>query len=110
MEFREQLAEFLYQTYCEAVGGVAYDGKQLPTWAEFVKDPAKTKQAQAWGAVSDIVLDTFHEEPKLYRCRSCSKLIADDFRLRDHLEEHATAAHAWTMMKVKSEFEDLDED
>ena len=44
----ETVAERLYTVYCEAVGGVAYDGKPLPNWAEFSTDPGKEKQANGW--------------------------------------------------------------
>lgn len=43
-----KLAEILYDTYCKAVGGVAFNGDPLPGWKEFRADPKKTKQADAW--------------------------------------------------------------
>ena len=46
------LAKLLYTTYCEAVGGVAYDGAPLPTWEEFCADPKKKKQVLGWMAVA----------------------------------------------------------
>jgi len=58
---RKDLAEMLYEAYCQAVGGVAYDGKPLPKWAEFVLDPAKQKQAQGWLKVADCALDSLCE-------------------------------------------------
>lgn len=48
----EELAPLLYSRYCEAVGGKAFNGDLLPTWGEFVADPAKKKQAEAWLAVA----------------------------------------------------------
>ncbi len=42
----------LYQTYCDAVGGVAFNGDPLPSWEEFAADENKTKQADAWRAVA----------------------------------------------------------
>ena len=42
----------LYTHYCKAVGGVAFNGDPLPTWDEFIADPKKTKQANAWLAVA----------------------------------------------------------
>jgi hypothetical protein len=48
----EELAKALYETYCAAVGGVAFNGDKLPSWAEFSNDPAKVKQAKAWRAVA----------------------------------------------------------
>lgn len=44
----ESIAESLYETYCKAVGGKAYDGSPLPSWTEFRSDPKKAKQADAW--------------------------------------------------------------
>lgn len=42
------LTAYLYQTYCEKVGGVAFNGDKLPTWEEFEADPAKQKSAAGW--------------------------------------------------------------
>jgi hypothetical protein len=58
------LAGFLYDTYCFAVGGVAYDGKMLPTWDEFRFDPSKEKQVAGWYAVAEASIDKkFQMEP-----------------------------------------------
>jgi uncharacterized protein (DUF3820 family) len=48
----EEKAEMLYETYSEAVGGVAYNGDPLPSWAEFSADPEKEVQAEAWREVA----------------------------------------------------------
>jgi hypothetical protein len=48
----EQLAEDLYTTYCENVGGVAFNGDPLPTWEEFKANPEKEKQVNAWVAMA----------------------------------------------------------
>lgn len=48
----EELAKDLYETYCAAVGGVAFNRDKLPTWEEFANDPTKVKQADAWRAVA----------------------------------------------------------
>ncbi len=48
----EELAEDLYETYCAAVGGVAFNGDKLPSWGEFVADPTKQKQVEAWRRVA----------------------------------------------------------
>ncbi len=50
---RDVVAEELYTAYCEAVGGVAFNGDPLPKWKEFSEDPAKTKQYIAWLAAAD---------------------------------------------------------
>lgn len=44
----EEIAKQLYTTYCDGVGGVAYNGDKLPTADEFFTDPAKEKQVVAW--------------------------------------------------------------
>jgi len=50
----EELAGQMYTAYCEAVGGVAYDGKPLPAWPEFSTDPTKQKQAAGWLAAAKV--------------------------------------------------------
>lgn len=55
-EHTESLAETLYATYCEAVGGKAFNGDPLPTWQEFVADNWKQAQVQGWRAVATKVL------------------------------------------------------
>ena len=44
-------AGLLYDTYCKAVGGVAFNGDPLPDWDTFRADPGKRKQVEAWLAV-----------------------------------------------------------
>lgn len=51
------LAHKLYDIYCEAVGGKAYDNKPLPTAEEFFNDPSKEKQQKGWIAVAKAVVD-----------------------------------------------------
>lgn len=51
----ELLANTLYSVYCEAVGGAAFNGDPLPTWAEFKADAHKTKQVEGWRAVARMV-------------------------------------------------------
>lgn len=53
----EKLAGVLYTAYCFAVGGIAYDGKPLPTWDEFRADPKKIKQSEAWVRVAEKALE-----------------------------------------------------
>lgn len=50
---REYIAEELYRVYCEAVGGVAFNGDPLPSWQEFYADPNKKKQSDAWLVAAD---------------------------------------------------------
>jgi hypothetical protein len=44
----EQIADALYTTYCQAVGGKAFNGDPLPDWQTFRRDPAKQVQSEAW--------------------------------------------------------------
>jgi hypothetical protein len=53
----EQLTGVAYDTYSDAVGGVAYNGDKLPDWDEFGDDPNKTKQADAWRIAVKAVVD-----------------------------------------------------
>ena len=46
----------LYDIYTAAVGGKAYDGRPLPTGAEFINDPAKQVQANGWRAVAECTI------------------------------------------------------
>jgi len=49
------LAKEAYDVYCEAVGGVAFNGDPLPTWSEFCADPKKQKQHLAWLRVGGLI-------------------------------------------------------
>lgn len=51
----EHIASVIYTLYCKEVGGVAFNGDKLPTWEEFSSDDNKTKQANAWRRVAEIV-------------------------------------------------------
>ncbi len=48
----DELAGTLYETYCESVGGKAYNGDDLPSWADFSADDNKICQANAWRKVA----------------------------------------------------------
>jgi len=52
-----KLAGVMYTAYCAAVGGVAYDGKPLPSWQEFSVDPVKKKQSDGWVAVAKAMIE-----------------------------------------------------
>lgn len=56
MEEKEVLAGRLYEAYCVAVGGKAFNGDPLPLWVEFSKDPNKQKQAKAWIVVAEAAI------------------------------------------------------
>lgn len=47
----------LYEAYCGAVGGVAFNGDPLPSWEEFSADESKEKQAAAWCEVGRQALN-----------------------------------------------------
>lgn len=47
------LAGYLYEEYCKAVGGKAYDGKPLPNWQEFSGDNTKVNQLHGWLSVAE---------------------------------------------------------
>lgn len=52
METYEEIAEELYETYCEFVGGKAWNGDPLPEWSVFRADPKKRLQSEGWIAVA----------------------------------------------------------
>ena len=55
----QETASALYETYCAAVGGVAFNGDKLPSWSEFVADPTNQKQVEAWRAVANKLEEYF---------------------------------------------------
>lgn len=55
-ERSEKTAGLLYETYCTAVGGVAFNGDPLPGWKEFRADPKKKKQSDAWVTTAIVAL------------------------------------------------------
>lgn len=54
---KETVAKRLYETYCEKVGGLAFNGDKLPTWEEFSTDSTKKKQSDAWLAAAQAAID-----------------------------------------------------
>jgi hypothetical protein len=58
----EALARHLYNTYCTAVGGVAWNKDPLPTWEEFRADPAKKLQSDAWIVTAQAAKDRLCSE------------------------------------------------
>jgi hypothetical protein len=50
--FVGELAAGIYGVYCGEVGGKAFNGDPLPSWSEFIADPAKSKQSLAWMAAA----------------------------------------------------------
>lgn len=57
MEKKEQVARKLYDAYCQAVGGTAFNGDPLPKSEEFFEDQTKRKQADAWRVVAQTAMD-----------------------------------------------------
>lgn len=49
----------MYDAYCEAVGGKAFNGDDLPKSDEFFSDESKTKQANAWIKAANVAIDIF---------------------------------------------------
>lgn len=58
-DLAEELAEELYEAYCVAVGGKAFNGDNLPSWKEFRNDPSKKKQSDAWIVVAETALSFY---------------------------------------------------
>jgi hypothetical protein len=52
----ETEASRLYTAYCAAVGGKAFNGDPLPSWADFSNDPSKQVQADAWRSIGTMSL------------------------------------------------------
>jgi hypothetical protein len=82
-------AGLLYDAYCAAVGGVAFNGDPLPDWKTFRADPAKQKQVEAWIAVGRTaagdggiiqnpgVMDTWEEVDQWGSAVTAVRRIAD---------------------------------
>lgn len=51
------LAMKMYDGYCEAVGGKAFNGDPIPSSEEFFNDETKAKQAGAWIRAACIAFD-----------------------------------------------------
>lgn len=57
-----ELAYIMYDTYCEAVGGKAFNGDPLPGSKEFFSDESKSKQSKAWIATAEVAIDFVNEK------------------------------------------------
>lgn len=52
----EELTEIAYTAYCDTLEWKAWNGSKLPPWDEFIIDPNKEKQAEAWRkAISSVI-------------------------------------------------------
>lgn len=58
---KRHIASIMYETYCGAVGGRAFNGDPLPPWKEFSEDPKKAVQAQGWLAAASAAIDAHNE-------------------------------------------------
>lgn len=69
LERLDALGEIAWNAYREAVGGYAFNGDKLPTWAEMLADPKKAKLVEAWRitarAVAAAVMDTAIEKVEM---------------------------------------------
>ncbi len=66
------LASALYETYCKAVGGKAFNGDLLPLWHVFSADPEKRIQSEAWIATADAAIQLVQEHiPSVVTCVYC---------------------------------------
>lgn len=54
----EDLAALMYERYCFAVGGKAFNGDPLPTWEEFRADGKKAPQSDAWVTIASMIVDS----------------------------------------------------
>jgi hypothetical protein len=53
----EKEARSMYDDYCAAVGGTAFNGDPLPPSGEFFEDPTKNKQSNVWRAVAGLAIE-----------------------------------------------------
>lgn len=54
MSETEKLAQILYEGYCLAVGGKAFNGDDLPKWEAFRADQSKLVQSNGWMTVAEL--------------------------------------------------------
>lgn len=101
----------LYDVYTAAVGGKAYDGRTLPSGAEFMADESKKTQADAWCAVAEHVYGSktsglsFGEALNMMKHGKAVRLPhwKPDVRIMMQLpDEHSKMTHAY--LYVQSRF------
>lgn len=98
------LAHTLYDHYCQAVGGKAFNGDPLPKAAEFFADESKEKQANAW---RETAKKAFDEINKVKPATAPEPVKEETFldRLiqeRDELREKYTRLHSFLLDKQKA--------
>lgn len=62
LTYTEMLACLLYETYCRAVGGKAFNGDPLPRWTAFRADPTKRAQSEGWLRVAEKAIQVLPHE------------------------------------------------
>lgn len=55
------LAKLMYDDYCEAVGGKAFNGDPLPNSREFFNDESKKKQSNAWLVCAETAINYLNQ-------------------------------------------------
>lgn len=87
------LAKKVYDTYCKAVGGKAFNGDPLPHSSEFFNDPTKERQANAWRKALDepyvlLLTTTQNLGHPAYNVSSSTTIAIDELRDKafDYLE------------------------
>jgi hypothetical protein len=53
---QDAMAGLLYTVYCEACGGLSFNGDPLPDWKTFAADPNKQKQVASWLKTAEVAL------------------------------------------------------
>lgn len=61
MDLRDDVAAKMYDAYCAAVGGKAFNGDPLPGSLEFFSDENKKLQSEAWLVVADVAIEAVEE-------------------------------------------------
>ena len=83
--YNDTLAKQMYDAYCEAVGGVAFNGDPLPKSDEFFSDETKLKQVNAWRAAAEIPYAMIHNLTSnlghpAYNLSSSTTIAIDELR------------------------------
>jgi hypothetical protein len=61
----DELGRIAWDSYCKAVGGKAFNGDVLPTWAEMKVDTKKAHLVKAWIAAGTAVQERVLKDSKL---------------------------------------------
>ena len=86
---KETLACQLYTKYCEKVGGKAYNGDPLPSWEEFVNDPKKKLQSDAWRSTAEVAIAEISATFTVVICETSRQLNSkgQNFNTKDPLQD-----------------------